>query len=231
MIWSVSSSMPEPLIIAIDGPAASGKSTIGRRVAQALGLLYVDSGAVYRGVTWAALRRGVDTSVPGAVADLVTALPIEFLEEEGSVRFQIDGVDPGDAIRSDDVNHHVSPVAAVPEVRRAVVSWLRGMTQLGGLVMEGRDIGSVVFADTPFKFYLDASAEERARRRHVEQGGEASEAGIAAMNASLKRRDTIDSTRKADPLKVAEGAIIVNSTGMGIDDVVDFVLQTVRNGA
>ncbi len=210
-------------IVAIDGPAASGKSTVARRVAAATKALYVDSGAVYRGITWAALERDVDVYDGEAVMRMLEGLDVQFFSRDGAVQFSIEGVEPGAAIRTPAVNNAVSPVAAIPGVRAQVVAWLRTMASLGALVMEGRDIGTAVFPETPHKYYLDASPDERIRRRHREMaaGGQADEAEVGA---SLRRRDQIDSTRKQDPLKVAPGAVCIDSTGMEIDDVVRMIL-------
>ena len=153
-------------VIAIDGPSASGKSTVARQAAHALGFNYVDSGALYRGLTWKCLRENVDIDHPADVVELVRRVELEFFVEEGAVRFTLDGEDPGAQVRSMAVQERVSDVAALPEVRAMVVQHLRDTTRFGSLVMEGRDIGTVVFPDTPFKFYLDANPEERARRRH-----------------------------------------------------------------
>lgn len=215
-------------VVAIDGPAASGKSTVSRRVAAQLGMLYVDSGALYRGVTFAALKAGVDTSDAAAVVDAMNSARFEFFIRDGGVRFSIDGVEPNTELRTDQINHHVSPVATVPEVRRQVTEWLRRMTEHGDLVMEGRDIGTAVFPDTEHKFYLDASAEERARRRHSEEEGTGHESSVDSIGESLKRRDRIDSTRVTDPLKVAPGACILDSTAMAIEEVVSLVLEKIR---
>ena len=213
-------------VIAIDGPAASGKSTVAGRVAAKLGYLYVDSGALYRGVTLVALRNGVDVNDPGAVREILEACSFEFVAIGGAVRFRIGGVEPGEALRTREVNNGVSPVAAVPEVRTRVVAWLRDMLDFGNLVMEGRDIGTAVFPDTPFKFFLDACAGERARRRHKETPvADRKRPTVAEIGDSLKRRDTIDSTRETDPLKVAPGAIVIDSTNMSIEDVTAFVLK------
>ena len=209
-------------VIAIDGPAASGKSTVSRRVAARLGFLYVDSGALYRGMTWAALREGADCMDQAAVLRVVETCPIEFFVEDGAVRFAIDGIEPGDELRTDAINEHVSPVAANPGVRVKVVAWLRDMLRFGHLVVEGRDIGTKVFPDARVKFYLDADPEERARRRHGETAGGAS---VAQVGASLKRRDRIDSGRKVDPLKTAEDACVIDSTDLSIDDVVELVVS------
>lgn len=217
-------------VIAIDGPAASGKSTVARRVAGALSELYVDSGAVYRGITWASLERGVDVYDTNAVEDMLAALDLAFFARDGAVLFAIDGVEPGSAIRTQTVNNAVSPVAAIAAVRVKVIEWLRRMASLGRLVMEGRDIGTVVFPDAPHKFYLDALPEERVRRRQREMaatdGVDENEVGV-----SLRRRDAIDSSRKQDPLKVAPDAMRIDSTAMDIDDVVATILAAVRKDA
>ncbi len=215
-------------VIAVDGPAASGKSTVAKRVAAKLdGALYVDSGAIYRGIAWAALERGVDVHDGDAVARMLDDIDVGFFSRDGAVGFGIDGVEPGMAIRTPAVNNAVSPVAAIPAVRVQVVKWLQQMAVLGSLVMEGRDIGTAVFPDTPHKFYLDASAEERVRRRHREMAAD----GAAEENEvgeSLRRRDKIDSSRKMDPLQVAPGATRIDSTAMGIDEVVNTILAAVK---
>ncbi|MCX7009584.1 MAG: (d)CMP kinase, partial [Kiritimatiellaeota bacterium] len=155
-------------VVAIDGPAASGKSTVARQTAQALGWVYVDSGALYRGMTWKALRENVDTTKPADVAALVSRIAWEFFTNHRAICFTIDGEDPGQQLRSELVRAAVSDIATVPEVRAFIGGELRKMTEFGPLVMEGRDIGSVVFPDTPFKLYLDANPAERARRRAAE---------------------------------------------------------------
>lgn len=219
--------MPER-VIAIDGPSASGKSTVARQVAARLGRLYVDSGAVYRGVTWKALRDGVPTDNAERVAALLEGMDIRFFVAEGAVRFRIDGIEPGAELRTAALNEHVSKIAAMPAVRVKVVGWLREMTKLGALVMEGRDIGTAVFPQARFKFYLNASAEERARRRHAEIESGADKASMTAVKESLKRRDTIDSGRKMDPLRVAEGAEVIDSTAMGIAEVVELIAGRIK---
>ncbi len=215
-------------VVAIDGPAASGKSTVARRVAQALGFLYADSGAVYRTVTWQALRTGVAPRDAEAVTRLAETLPASLDVAGGQVRFLVDGCDPGLALRAEEINRNVSPVAATSAVRTVVVTWLRRMAGFGDLVMEGRDIGTVVFPATPWKFYLDASPEERARRRHLEMAARAESEGVDAVGRSLQQRDRIDSSRPTAPLRVAEGAVVVDSTGLDVEAVVAQVLQHIR---
>lgn len=216
------------VVIAIDGPSASGKSTVARQVAGRLGFLYADSGAVYRGITWAALRRGVSTQDEAAVLRMLGGLKLKANVEGGAVVVRYDGADPGREIRGPEVTANVSFVSAMPAVRERVTQFLRGMARFGSLAMEGRDIGSVVFPDTPYKFYLDAAAEERARRRHAESAGQGVATGVSEEAQRLKRRDAIDSSRQAAPLCVAPGAAIVDSTAMGVEEVVAFIIDRVR---
>lgn len=210
-------------VIAIDGPSASGKSTVARRVAARLGRLYVDSGALYRGLTWRTLEEGRDPAVPAETLAVLKGLPIEFFVADGAVRFKIGGCEPVAEIRGERVNERVSLVAAVPEVRAQATAWLRDMTVHGALVMEGRDIGTVVFPDARFKFYLDASPEERARRRQGELAG----TDVGRVMASLQTRDRQDSGRSTAPLRVAPDARTVDTTGLSIDDVVDRIVAVI----
>lgn len=212
-------------VIAIDGPSAAGKSTVARGVAQVMGYLYVDSGALYRIVTWQCLAHGIDTADPEAVARFAETLDVERVVEEGAVAYRIAGQAPGEAIRLPEINRHVSPVATVPAVRDRVTAWLREMRELGSLVVEGRDIGSVVFPDTPARFYLNASAAERARRRHSEEQEKGIRESRDEVLASLMNRDRIDSGRKAAPLKVADGAMVVDTTPLGIREVIETILD------
>jgi cytidylate kinase len=214
--------------VAVDGPSASGKSTVSRRVAEELGFAYVDSGALYRGVTWKAVREAVDVKDAAAVIDLVERMDMDFYISDRVVGFTIDGDDPGQQIRSEPVRERVSDVAVIPEVRAFIVARLREMVRFGDLVMEGRDIGSVVFPDSRFKFYLDADPEERARRRHEELVAMEGKSNVDEVLHSLARRDQIDSTRKTAPLQIALGAHVVNTTAMAIDEVVAHIVGMVR---
>jgi len=214
-------------IVAIDGPSASGKSTVARKVAFKLGYLYVDSGAVYRAVTWMALQKGNAADVP-ACKTLVERLKFECFVKDGAVKFKINGLELISELRTDAVNENVSAVSAIPEVRAKVVSWLRNMLGFGRLVMEGRDIGTAVFPNADFKFYLDADPDERARRRSAEIAGSGGKAEIPTVRDSLKRRDTIDSSRKKDPLKIAPEAVVVDTTAMTIEDVTDLIIEHIK---
>lgn len=204
-----------PSVIAIDGPAASGKSSVARALARRLGWTFVNTGNMYRAVTWAVLAGGTDPADAEAVAAALAALDISFQTTSGETTISIDGRTLGPELTEDRVNKAVSLVASVPVVRHKLVSGQRDLARLGPLVMEGRDIGSVVFPDSPFKFYIDASEEVRNARRqaqgHVDKIGE---------------RDRIDATRKTSPLVTAPGAVVIDSSDLTLDQVVESVLHT-----
>ncbi len=216
------------LIVAIDGPSASGKSTVSREVAQVLKIVYVDSGALYRGMTWKAVREGVDVKDPEAVIAMMNDTNWEFFIEDLVLRFTIDGEDPTDHLRSEPVRERVADIAVIPEVRVFMVERLRETAEFGELVMEGRDIGSVVFPDATFKYYLDADPEERARRRHKELVAAEGKGDVKQVLSSLQRRDTIDSTRKTAPLQISLGAKVINTTKMTIEEVVSRIAEEVN---
>ncbi len=212
-------------VIAIDGPSGAGKSSVSRLVGEKLGFLHVDSGALYRIMTWRALEQKIDTDSPAAVAAFASTVEVECRPEGGRIAYYVNGEAPGDRIRTPDINAHASQVATVPAVRDRITALLRGMTQYGNLVVEGRDITTAVFPDSPARFYLTASAEARARRRQKEEV----EKGIAnqsaeAVKASLLARDAIDSTRKCAPLRKADGALEIDSSDLTLDEVVEMVL-------
>jgi len=203
-------------VVAIDGPAGAGKSTIGRALAARLGLEYLDTGAMYRSVTVAAMRDNVDVTDSEAVAALARRIEIHV----GSNGVRVDGIDVTEAIRTPEVNALVSTVAANASVRAEMVqrqrSWAR---ERGGGVLEGRDIGSVVFPDARLKVFLTASADERAQRRALESGGDVQE-----IADSIRSRDRKDSERAVAPLAEAEGAIVVDTTGRPVEDVLEELL-------
>ena len=219
----------ETVVVAIDGPSASGKSTVSKEVALSLEFTYVDSGSLYRGLTWKAIRSGLDMKNAGAVVEWLSGVQIDFFVENRVVRFTMDGEDPGLQLRSEPVRESVSDIAAIPEVRTFVVRHLRDMVRFGNIVMEGRDIGSVVFPMTQFKFYLDADPEERARRRFEEQVKMEGKGDVNAVLDSLKRRDQKDTTRKTAPLQIPLGARVINTTSMSIQEVVDLIAADVAN--
>lgn len=216
-------------VIAIDGPSGAGKSSVSRIVGEKLGFLHVDSGALYRIMTWQALEKKINTDDPEEVAKLAEKVVIECRPEEGHIAYYVEGIAPGNKIRTPEINAHASKVATVKAIRDYVTNLLRGMTQYGDIVVEGRDITTAVFPDSPARFYLTASAEARARRRQKEEV----EKGIAnqtaeAVKASLLARDQIDSTRKYAPLKKADGAIEIDSSDLTLDEVVALVMEKVN---
>lgn len=218
-------------VIAIDGPAASGKSTVARGVAEALGYFYVDSGALYRGMTWVALRKKVPVTDAKTLVSAIQGVKMDFFVDGNAVKFGIDGIKLGCELRTDEINENVGAVSAVPEVRAMVVDRLRSLTRYGNLVVEGRDIGTAVFPDARHKFYLDADPSERARRRHAELVGgcdEVSGRTVESVKASLMRRDKVDSGRKTAPLKVASDAFVINSTYMLAEQVIGGIVQRIK---
>lgn len=222
----------KPTIIAIDGPAASGKSTIAAALARKLGYLYFDTGVMYRAATWAALDRGVVISDEAAVTKLAEALQIDVkppsLDDGRQYDVLCDGVDVTWAIRTPEVDASVSPVSVYPGVRSALTAQQRRIGLRGDVVMVGRDIGTVVLPEAPLKIYLDASAEERARRRYreVQARGNQSQSYESILD-NVKRRDAIDSSRATAPLKAAPDAVIIDSTDLSVDEVVACVEQLI----
>ncbi|MFW2332378.1 (d)CMP kinase [Ilumatobacter sp.] len=207
----------ERVVIAIDGPAGAGKSTVGRALARRLDLGYLDTGAMYRGMTFAALRRGV---VEGDLDEVAAMAPaVDLAVEDGTVT--VDGVDATSAIRGREVTEAVSQIAANPAVRRVLVDRQRDWVERhGGGVVEGRDIGTVVFPDADLKLYITASPRVRAERRVRELGGD-----VVEVEASIIKRDRVDSSRTHSPLSEADDAVVVDTTGMSIDEVVDHIME------
>ena len=206
-------------VITIDGPAASGKSSVARLVAARLGYTYVNTGNMYRAMTWAVLDAGIDPATdPTAVATYSTRTAIDCPVQDGQTTLTIAGHRLNDEeLNSDPVNRAVSHVAAVLEVRNALVAAQRALRSLGPLVMEGRDIGSVVFPDSPFKYYIDASEEVRSARRRAQ--GHADQ---------VAERDRLDSTRKASPLIIPEGATVIDNSHLTLEQAVESVLTSLE---
>ncbi|WP_158889212.1 (d)CMP kinase [Amycolatopsis anabasis] len=211
-------------MVALDGPSGTGKTTVARKLADRLGAGYLDTGAMYRVITLAVLRAGVDPADAPAVAKLAggVALDIGTSPERPSVA--LDGEDVAAEIRGDDVNHAVSPVSAVPEVRQLLVARQRRiiaevLDTIGGIVVEGRDIGTVVAPDAPLKVFLTASADVRAARRTAQDSAAGRDATVGDVLASVQRRDRLDSSRAASPLRAAEDAVHVDTSELNIDQV------------
>lgn len=227
--------MPYPKIIAIDGPAASGKSTIAERVAQKLGYLFFDTGLMYRAVTWAALQRLQKVDEENAVSTLAQTVEIDVrpASRADGRKYDVllDGQDITWEIRQAEVEANVSQVSAYGAVRRAMTAQQRKIGQRGQVVMVGRDIGTVVLPEAELKIYLDASVAERARRRYDEVRLRGTPADYAEILEAMRRRDQIDSTRAIAPLKPAEDAVMVNTDGLSIDEVVEKVLNLVEHAS
>jgi cytidylate kinase len=212
------------LIIAIDGPSGAGKGTVARAVARELGYRHIDTGAMYRAVGWRALDQSVALDDETGVSTL--ARVADILVEDGVV--SIDGRDITQGIRTPDIDKAAAAVARLQSVRDVLVGRQRELAAVGGVVMEGRDIGTVVFPDADVKIYLDATEEERARRRTNDPAHTGGQGGTAEVTASLQARDRSDTTRKASPLVRAEDADYVDTTGISVDAVVDQVMAVVR---
>ena len=210
-------------VVAIDGPSGTGKSTVSRRLAAALGARYLDTGAMYRAVTWAVLAAGIDPCDAAAVAEMSGKITLDSGTDPSAPHISVDGRPVDVEIRGPEVTKAVSAVAAVPDVRKRLVARQREViAAVERIVVEGRDIGTAVAPDADLKIYLTASEAERARRRSSElAGGAAASAdALAATQADLVRRDTFDSTRTTSPLRRADDAVEVDTTGLDIDAVV-----------
>jgi CMP/dCMP kinase len=224
--------MPIVKTIAIDGPAASGKSTVGKQVADALGFLFFDTGVMYRAVTWAALERNVPIADESAVTHLAEAVDIDVQApskpDSRSYDVWLDGKDATWEIRRPEVDANVSQVSAYSGVRRALSAQQRRIGQRGPVVMVGRDIGTVVLPESDLKIYLDASVEERARRRYEELRQRGEPADLEALTKALRQRDRFDSTRQISPLRAAPEAVVIHTDNMSFDQVVERILQIIR---
>ncbi len=210
--------MSQRFAIAIDGPAASGKSTLARELAKRLGLVMVNSGAMYRAVTWKALKEKIDPSDEASVVAMMRRIDIHCGEIGMTSTITIDGMDPTPDLRSEVINANVSAISAIPEVRDKLVELQRGYLDHTSIVMEGRDIGSVVFPDTPYKIYVDADEKVRAARRI--QVGEVD---------SVAKRDAADSERTHAPLMIADGAVVLDTSHHTIETGVQAAIEILRD--
>jgi cytidylate kinase len=225
--------MGQPTTIAIDGPAGSGKSTLGKLLAEELGYLYFDTGVMYRAVTLGAINRGIDISDEEKIGQLASDVRIDVqppsVDDGRDNDILLDGVDVTWDIRTDIVNQHVSPVSVYAAVRDAMTAQQRRIAQENKVVMVGRDIGTVVMPDADLKLYLDASIEVRAERRYQELLDRGEPADYDAVLRSLQNRDNIDSNREIAPLKPADDAVVIQSDCMGIEQVLERAKELIRN--
>jgi cytidylate kinase len=218
----------KPPIIAIDGPAGAGKTTISRRLAEKLGYRYVDTGALYRGIAWKAAQENIDIADDRAVARLVNALRLEAVwTGDGAMHILIDGRDVTDDLRTPRISMLASRLSALPAVRRCLLDLQRRLGREGGCVFEGRDMGTVVFPDAAVKIFLDASLEKRSQRRYREirdAGGQS----LEEVQQDIRRRDENDSTRRLAPLKRADDAVYIDTTDLNIDQVLEKIGRVVE---
>ena len=217
------------MIIAIDGPAGAGKSTIARLIAQKMGFLYIDTGAMYRALTLKVIDKGIDTKDAGKIIELAKNTSIDLINKpDGSLKVSLDGKDVSQEIREPRVTKFVSDVAKIKEVREIMVLLQRKLGESRDACLDGRDIGTVVFPDADYKFYLDAHFSERVNRRHKELKGMGRDIAWTDVEGDLGNRDTIDSTREHGPLKRADDAIFIDTTQLSINEVVEKVLKEIN---
>ena len=217
------------LIIAVDGPAGSGKSTTAKQLAQRLNYLYLDTGAMYRAFTLKVLRKKIDSNDSDTLAKLAAQTEIKLIPNASGIRVYLDGEDVTDLIRTPEIDRAISKVSRVKAVRDRMVTLQRKIGESGGIVAEGRDIGTVVFPNADVKIFLVASPEERARRRKEELQAKGMNILLEEVLQDIKRRDEIDSTREISPLKKAGDAIEVDTTDLSIDEQVDRIYRIIQN--
>ncbi len=221
--------MKQRLIIAIDGPSGAGKSTLGRMIARRLGLLYIDTGAMYRAAALAVIESGISAVDAAKVASITAHAHIDLAGDPDSLRVTLNGRDISNEIRTEQVSHMASIVSAIPQVRRTLVERQRemGMSSADGVVLDGRDIGTVVFPDADVKFFLTAAPEERAHRRFEEDRVRVQDASFEETLADINKRDQRDSTRVDSPLSIAEDAIVIDSSELSIEEVFARMMDTI----
>jgi cytidylate kinase len=217
------------MIIAIDGPAGAGKSTVARIIAKNLGFLYVDTGAMYRALTLDILREKIDIKDAARIIEAARKIKIDLINNpDGSLKVLLDSQDVTDQIRQAQITKFVSDIAKIKGVRLAMLDLERSFAKRGDCVLDGRDIGTVVFPNADKKFYLDANFKERVKRRYEELRGLGQKVTLSGIESDLRNRDTIDSTREVAPLKKADDAIYIDTTDMSIEEVVDTLLKEIR---
>jgi len=220
-------------VIAIDGPAGSGKSTVARALSRRLGYTYIDTGAMYRGMTWLAMHKGIDLHDEKALTLAAREAEFSFRYEEGEdppFRVMVNGMDLTREVRGREVTARVSQVSANPSLRKELVKKQRELASGKNVVMEGRDIGTMVFPQARHKFFITATVEERARRRCLDLADEGYEVREEMVGRELMKRDLLDSSRSASPFKQAPDAVVIDTTGMSVEDVVNHIMRVLQAG-
>lgn len=221
--------MKKKNVIAIDGPAGAGKSTIAKIVAKKLGYLYIDTGAMYRAVTWKALKEKIDFGDIDAVVALTRETDIGLKNTGGALSVFVDGRDVSPEIRKESISRHTNEIASLGGVRNILRQKQQEMVSKGGVVMEGRDIGTCVFPDAKYKFYLDASIDERSRRRYNQLLKKGEKVNLAKIKSAIAERDYKDKNRGINPLRRAEDAKVIDSTHLSLKEVAKVIFDYVRN--
>lgn len=220
--------MKRGLVIAIDGPSGAGKSTIARMLASRLGYVYIDTGAMYRAVGWKALKHGIDTKDESALAGLAEQTEITIKKDNDDPRVYVDGTDVTNEIRTPEIGMAASDVSKSAAVRLRLLALQRRLGENGGVVMDGRDIGTVVFPNADIKFYLDASAQERGRRRFLELKAKGFDVDLDRITREIMERDEQDRNRSLAPLRPAPDAVFIDSSSLSIEDVLGIMLDKIR---
>ena len=220
--------MKKRAVITIDGPAGAGKTSIAKIVSRKLGYNYIDTGAMYRAISWKAFREKIDLKAKEKLIKMVRNTKIELKNRAGMVRVYLDGKDITNKIRNKRLAEGASILATVPEVREQLMKIQRRMGSSGGIVVEGRDIGTVVFPGADYKFYLDASIKERVLRKYRELKVKGKEGQLAELEKAIRSRDKRDRTRRVAPLKIARDAVVIDSTDMSKKEVVEFILKRIQ---
>lgn len=220
--------MKKRAVITIDGPAGAGKTSIAKIVSRKLGYNYIDTGAMYRAISWKAFREKIDLKAKEKLIKMVRNTKIELKNIAGTVKVYLDGKDITNKIRGKRLAERASILATVPEVREQLMKIQRRMGSSGGIVVEGRDIGTVVFPRADYKFYLDASIKERALRKYRELKVKGKEGQLAELEKAIRSRDKRDRTRRVAPLKIARDAVVIDSTDMSKKEVVEFILKRIQ---
>ncbi len=216
------------LVIAIDGPSGAGKSTLARRLAERLGYIYIDTGAMYRSIGWKAKREGIDPADETKLSDLCARTEVTIKKDNSDPRFYVDGIDVSGEIRTPEMGMMASAVSKSSAVRARLLTLQRELGRRGGVVMDGRDIGTVVFPDADAKFYLEASAEERGKRRFLELKAKGMDVDLARITKEIRERDLQDAGRKLAPLRRADDAFLIDSSTLSIDEVLERMLSKIE---